>query len=481
MSSTFLWNNIPSVVLFNVYSNLSPNERILASSTCKAWREALYHSSVWPSNRLTLNLTKKTNAKKSDSKRNKTASYQQFLQKCYRFLQNVEIIFELHSSSQFNELLNIIRIMYDSAMDHKSLTSFSLKPIHVQVSANRSANDVMLLENAMKRFIGRHCNLKHLSLGCLEQMLNCTPSLLSIMAQRNNTSLQSLHLLTVKEDPDYYPVPDIPAHLFEPFVNLKVLSIDYDFMSDDLLSILAVKPLEKLIINVHGLDDEHPGVSKSAWSKLKWKQKLEVTLNLLHTDDSPDGLREMILETDIPLSHFRAFFLGYNTGIAELIKVVAIKHQNTLRSLVLLNSLAESTFFPNTCFSRATENELVMLAWRCKKLQHLTVIGYEISEVDLIAITRLRGYQLKELLIPSCCILLSQSPIIEDEGYYDDDRFYLDMADVRFRNQVISDIAKPLNRDWIPMTFDEIPKSVYDPHHSPDSAYLPTLHRDTSC
>ncbi|RWS05479.1 F-box only protein 33-like protein [Dinothrombium tinctorium] len=478
MADTHLWNNIPTVVLFKIYSNLSRNERMQASSTCKAWRESLFHPSIWPSKRIECNLINLTNGNKSESKRRRTA-FKQFIGKCARFIHAIDFYFDCNCYTQLKELVDVISILSSSAMQGTALKRLSLKPIHIQLSVNhQSLSDAMFaLLNAIQTFVARNPGLQHLSLGCLEELLNATPSLLSIMAQ-NSKSIQSLHLSTVKEDPDYYPVHDIPLCLFEPFVSLRALSIDYDYICDEFLTILAKKPLEKLIINVHGLDEEHPGVKRSSWSLLKANSKLEVSVNLLHTDDSPDDLRKMILDTDIPLSHFRAFFLGENTSITELVKSVALKHQNTLRSLVLVDCFSPSTLFPNPSFSRAAENELVMLAWRCKKLNHLTLIGYEISEVDLIAITRLRGSQLKELFIPSCCISLLHSPIIEDEGYYDDDRFYLDMAPPDLRSQVIADIAKPLNRDWIPMTFGEMPKAVFDPHFTPDTAYLPIIQRE---
>lgn len=41
------WNSLPSLVLHQIFKNLSPESRQAASSTCKNWRSALYHPLFW--------------------------------------------------------------------------------------------------------------------------------------------------------------------------------------------------------------------------------------------------------------------------------------------------------------------------------------------------------------------------------------------------------------------------------------------------
>jgi hypothetical protein len=305
---------------------------------------------------------------------------------------------------------------------------------------------------------------------------------------------------------------ELPWQAFVPFASsIQTLSIDYDYMSDELLRNLALNDnLEKLIINVHGIDDEHQaGVSKASWSQLAGSNsRLQVTLNLLHTDDSLDVLKETLINTDMPLTHLRAYYVGMAKGsgenLCDLMNMVASKHCFTLESLTLVHHLKRFTSLPNTAFMRSQENPLVMLAWRCKKLVKMTVIGkslsiqtyiihssqlsfpfsysgFEVCDADLIAITRLRGQSLKELNFPSCCISLLHSPIAEDEGYYDqDDKFYLDCAPLSLQNKIIDDIAKPLNRNWTPMSFNELPKAVVNKYDHADTTYLMELLSDES-
>lgn len=42
------WNNLPSVVLLEIFKRLSSSDRISASSTCKQWRRTLFCSNFSP-------------------------------------------------------------------------------------------------------------------------------------------------------------------------------------------------------------------------------------------------------------------------------------------------------------------------------------------------------------------------------------------------------------------------------------------------
>ena len=47
MATVECWNNLPSVILLEVFSYLPQEDKIRASSTCKNWRCALYHPRFW--------------------------------------------------------------------------------------------------------------------------------------------------------------------------------------------------------------------------------------------------------------------------------------------------------------------------------------------------------------------------------------------------------------------------------------------------
>lgn len=47
MASVVCWNNLPSVVLLEIFKMISHEERINASTTCKEWRKALFFPNFW--------------------------------------------------------------------------------------------------------------------------------------------------------------------------------------------------------------------------------------------------------------------------------------------------------------------------------------------------------------------------------------------------------------------------------------------------
>lgn len=176
-------------------------------------------------------------------------------------------------------------------------------------------------------------------------------------------------------------ITDFTPRLLEPFNNLKIISLDFDYICDELLLSLAGKEnLAKLIINVHGIDEHHPGIQKSSWTNLrKANPKLEVSINLLHTDDFHGAnLRDMIFDTDVLLTDFKAYFIGIadenGDSLIDLVNTVSARHSETLRSFVLVDYL-KHTSSPNVSFSRSGENPLVILAWRCRNLENFTVLG----------------------------------------------------------------------------------------------------------
>ncbi len=408
-------NYLPSVIIFNIFSYLSPKDRIYASSTCRQWRQCLYHCSQWPLKSLNINLCKtglnansnRLNGSKAHNiRRNKHSNLtlNSFFMKCSRFLNEIKITFNPNSSCNLNDLIQIIQILSFKPQFNNSnnnlnnneynvnnsrcLRRLTLIPINVTsnlTNSNNSKNWQLFnqLLSSLEQLIESCESLEHISFGCLQQLLNHSNGLLSKLAKHHSISLKCLHLSSVKQDPDYYPVLEISHQLFEPFSSIKSLTIDFDLINDQLLRLMAMKgTIETLIINVHGIDEEHEGLSKSAWNQLsRSNTNLKVTVNLIHTDDSLDVLRDSLFDTDMPLAHFRAYFVGMFGGsddsICQLINLIAIRHCNTLMSATIVDNLKPFSLIPNPVFAKSQENPLVMLSWRCKRLQSLTIIGIQ--------------------------------------------------------------------------------------------------------
>lgn len=427
MAGADAWNGVPSVILFHIFSYLPVKDRLKASASCQQWRECLYHPNIWPLPRIKLDLVAtsqnqpqaKISAFNVNVVDNLSARYNKshrqlssnslivFLERAARFLQHVSITFDPTSLENLLELAQFLTVLrskpvaefYGSKLRSLSLmptSIFSLSSLqsnirhenkqisHFNGKCNSNVNDVLaILSEVLQDLVMKSKCLEHLSLGCMDELLSrVVPQLLDKLSRskEHRLTLQSLHLTSIKEDPDYYPVLDLKYALLAPFRNLKVLSIDYDYICDELLLGLATnQSLKKLLIYVHGVDEAHPGVSPSSWSLLaKNNSTLQVTVNVLHSYESFDHIRRNIIDTDARLVVLRLYFAGQSsvqgTEIVDLVNTVAARHQHTLKSLVIVDYFNVDVM-PKLSFSRFDENPLVMLAWRCRNLERLILLG----------------------------------------------------------------------------------------------------------
>lgn len=362
------------------------------------------------------------------------ADYRQFLEKCSKFLTSVTIKFNAYDHRNLQQLIYTINIL-THARSRKNLfndsdsnlfnniESLVLKPIYIKTVdkgsnlINRTnhfsnlrfhnrlgrrngenLNNELLLKvfDAIEKLISTNRSIRQLSLGCLEELLDYLPSLLNKLKNNVhvNELVESLNLATIKVDPFYYPVHDVKFTWFTSFKNLIKLSIDYDYVSDDFIMQLATncKKLKDLTLNIHGLDKLHPIVNSTAWNSFKQNLNLpnetcevELTINLLHTNESPDELKEILQNVTIPIVNFRAYFAfssANDNPLKEIIDLISTQQQFNLKQLTLVDELKQNDGIvePNNTFSSMEENTLVMLAWRCRNLNELTLIGKSLNK-----------------------------------------------------------------------------------------------------
>lgn len=217
--------------------------------------------------------------------------------------------------------------------------------------------------------------LRHFSLGCVEEVLEHSNSLLNKLLCCHSTSLEGLYLASVKEDSENYGIIELDTHKLYNFQNLKHLSIDYDFLDNQTLQAFVDSrrnKLQTLIIHVHGIDPEHEKITNQTWSRLTQCCKdLTVTLNLVHSYTGVDSLLD-ILHSNLPLAHYRQFFCSsVNTAAVSL---MAQHYGNTLKSVHIIDGCPHPDS-PNTYDDTAPEDPFVMLAWKCPKLENFTLIG----------------------------------------------------------------------------------------------------------
>ncbi|KAI1301660.1 F-box only protein 33 [Halotydeus destructor] len=513
------WAHIPTVILFHIFSFLPRVDRIRASASCQRWRECLFHPKIWPKpsiiidlivsvqNEASFNFCSSQDTSRGFCNETNQKSLLPLLSKAARSIHYVTIKFDPSSLDQVYQLVQVLRVLDEYSVREELLASdlkgLTLKPSGIlslrrlSTQNNNAAKFSSLTDNghasyelidclwfSLRSLIKNARGIERVALGGIEELMNRVPELLTVLNQvdAHRHTLQSLHLATIKEDPDYYQLFDVEPNMFLPLASLKVLSIDFDYVSDELLKVLAKhESLEKIVIHVHGIDDEHPGVSKSSWSLLANKESLDITLNILHTEEPIERINDHILETDIPLTHLRIYFTGLakddGREIVALIDTVATRHQDKLKSLTLVDFIHED-LLPNTSFTQLNENPLVMLAWRCKNLEYLEVIGFEISEVDLLAISRLRGQSMTQLIVPSCCVSIMHST--GEEASQEEEKTFLDLACTEHRKNICEEIGKPLGQSWLPIETKKLPKCYLQETNDPVPCYMQHILHDQS-
>jgi hypothetical protein len=205
-------------------------------------------------------------------------------------------------------------------------------------------------------------------------MLAHSDFFLERLSSLHSNSLEALHLASVKEDSDNYGIVDLDIYKFRNFTNLRHMSIDYDFLDNQLLHIfceLSRAPLESLNIHVHGVGPEHESVTNASWRQFSSHNKnIEVTINLMHSYTGVSKLLD-ILKQNLPLTHFRQFFCS-NINVPAL-GLMANCYWNTLKSIHIIDGFDHGV--PAVYQVTTDEDPFVMMAWKCSNLSHFTLIG----------------------------------------------------------------------------------------------------------
>ena len=111
-----------------------------------------------------------------------------------------------------------------------------------------------------------------------------------------------------------------------------------------------------------------------------------------------------------------------------------------------------------------------MLAWKCQRLKHFTLIGYAIDNDNVVAISRLRGSELQTFEISKSCIFgeieMENGSILTDMGIALEEMF-LDEISVNVGVQ-----------NWIPVPDAQLHPIIFNVYVEAETAYLDILMSD---
>lgn len=502
---------LPNVVLAKIYSYLPLKDRLNASASCQSWRSGLFNNPcLWTSYDLVIYLCNKLIDLKSSHFK---------LKHFAKLTKNCVFKFDSNDLTLIEKLTNSLELIKSNEPNNlKCLTLaplFSFDSNDDAQNSLRNTNDYfdshfelekkerlkLRLFKSIKELMNGSKVIEHLALGFLSDVARSGENLLELVNEldkKQSQNLKSLHISSIKKSSVLYlsklssvsavnksvcsplSMPPITlSSLVEKFSNLKYLSIDFNDLTDDLIrSEMFVTSLKKLNLNVNNLNNTNETKSmqrNQAWLYAASKNpNLRVAVNVLVQEDFARKYNS-VLSSNIPLETLRMYFCkSFNP---EIIQFLSDSYSDTLQSLCIVDSIVEPTLrYHNPLRFDAEPDPLILLCWKCKSLQELVVVGYEMLEINLIAIAKLRA-NLKKFHVAMDCIIDLKYGKFRNDDFIEDEEGEDTIVDYGFcSDQVIDKVCKILgSQNWHPLEKEELPLSVYDFDVPYEEAYLETL------
>lgn len=128
------------------------------------------------------------------------------------------------------------------------------------------------LIKSLGKIIETSNRLEALSLGCIDIRTSIS-TILKLLSQHHAKHLKTLCLASIRDDPNKHNFVELDyERIFNPFVRLSILTLDYEFVNDSLLKALDSGRMERLVIHVHGWNYRYLGTSDSAWRTFAYKK-----------------------------------------------------------------------------------------------------------------------------------------------------------------------------------------------------------------
>ncbi|XP_015592478.1 F-box only protein 33 [Cephus cinctus] len=447
------WDSLPSVILFEIFSYLPQENRIRASQVCRNWRYALFHPSFWK--KITFRFREDDNM-----------SGVRFMTNCFGLsvreaTVRCDIVNRcLKEASRLLKKLGGNTYLRKLFLEPSSCTLY-WPTLRVDCTKKDRYFCTHIMESLHKIVENSNC-LEALSFGCLEDLTASAGPIMESLQRHHAKHLTHLSLASVKDDPGDYVLSDLDSCMFRSFVRLSYLTVDYDYVSNSLLEALDSGLMERLVIHVHGYEEDHPGTTNNSWINFVGKNPhCELRLNLMHSYLAVTILDSHILQPAMPLTHLKVLFC--ETVNANAIHRLAAWYPNTLRSLVWIDCLDSAPYSPVTYDPNDIDSPdpLVLLAWKCTKLVEIVFLGYKYYQENLLAIARLREGTLERL------------EFAENDISSENETFWFEGPAIR------NEIQEIMGGAWNLLTDAELPTVLMDPHEGDSrEVIMPMVLRD---
>ncbi|XP_066550578.1 F-box only protein 33 [Amia ocellicauda] len=457
---------LPSELIVHIFSFLSARDKLRASAVCSRWRECLFYPTLWTE--LKLRLGGGSGGGGAGSEESPKLEF--LMRKFGSFVRELQLEFApiegylgpLHGGEgrmesseddpQFagrwrdalHTYLDQVLCVLRSLRHNRNLQKLSLygdtcilqedgilDSTHLS-QVDQGSKKIKEIQQLFEEILANSRQLKWLSSAFMLGMV--TPNSLSTMSNSSANSLEHLSLL------DNQLPSLVPAAELERLLHLRSLALDFCDFTSEMCRLLAGRdhtPLHRLSLLLNGTClsdkplDATPG--DDDWKALvRHSANLRVYVMALDVR-SQDLLR--VLKPSLPLE--RIHFDSYSTCASEgTVELISLQYHKTLTHFILMRDLVErdDVGFPDLSDNR-NEDPLVLLAWRCTRLSFLVIHGYTVWAHNLIAISRLRGSNLKLLAVSEESIDFDQELFLEEDPV----------------NNLIKEVSLGLNRPWHPM------------------------------
>ncbi|XP_050423221.1 uncharacterized protein LOC126834998 isoform X2 [Adelges cooleyi] len=380
------WNNMPCTVLNLIFKKLTHNERKTASSTCKSWRKALYHSAFWTN--FTILIVPKSDKCIIDNRIDYLNCH------IIPLVRNLRLCFDTRSELCVKLVISVIKSLNNGLLKNLDIESIYCDTV---LSEDDKTEDLVIsflsLELKIVKLISTTMSLEGFSYSGV--LFNKWRELMLRLSQNSHRTMCRLELasagvrvgnfgeyvLTLNES-----VVCDPFDSFISLSNLKILSIDYNQFTCQLFPAMSsMHKLRSLVLHVH--EDPVTELSDEFWVDFKNNcPDVEVKLTIINCLEVIQHLHTKIFRPSIPLIQLKVLFCCMMN--IQVIHYILQHYRNTMRSLTWVDGhgttnpacLMEGPFEPVENIDEINieidedMNPLLPLLAHCTQLSELTGI-----------------------------------------------------------------------------------------------------------
>ncbi|XP_067099676.1 F-box only protein 33 [Osmerus mordax] len=411
---------LPSELIVHIFSFLSDRDKLRASSVCSRWRECLFYPTLWTELKLRVGGCSNSGGSVSEE----TSRLEFLTRKFGSFVRELEFspvlaLDEVEdrmeaptgTNPQFSDpwkyamttYLDQVLCVLSSIRNNRNLQRLSLYGdtciLQEEVFTDRSylnqvdqgCKKIKEIQQLFEEVLSNSRQIKWLSSAFMLGML--TPSSLASLSNPSADSLEHLSLL------DNQLPPLAPPCELARLTHLQSLGLDFCDFTSEMCRLLAAPdrvPLHRLSLLLNGDAPEAKPLEGIA-SEEDWKGLVRHTSNLRVFMMGLEVGTQVLLQALKPSMPLERLHLDcYCTLVSEeALELISQQYNQTLSHFLLTR---DNGSFPDLGMNR-NEDPLVLLAWRCVHLTVLVIHGYTVWSHNLVAISRLRGSNLKLLAV----------------------------------------------------------------------------------